>query len=198
MSSTNKGPGDPPRHRGERGPGKGPRKGSALDLADGSRPRYPIEDGRYVTEKRAVVLLKAAGKTTRECAEIIGITDRSIHRWLQDGLADEVRRVQDEIVDAAKSVLTSNALKVAERLVKLTEDAGKNDGPKVKACVEALGMAGVVRRTVIEHQTVDDLDRLSDEELEERASRDVRKEVIAELEAKGWRRPEAAPVVKTL
>ena len=53
-----------------------------MDLADGSRPRYPIEDGRYVTEKRAVVLLKASGKTTRECAEIIGITERSINRWL--------------------------------------------------------------------------------------------------------------------
>lgn len=79
---TNKGPGDPPRRRGERGPGKGPRKGSPMDLADGSRPRYPIEDGRYVTEKRAVVLLKASGKTTRECAEIIGITERSINRWL--------------------------------------------------------------------------------------------------------------------
>lgn len=190
------------RRRGERGPDhgprKGPRKGSALDLADGSRPRYPIEDGRYVSEKRAVVLLKASGKRTAEISTIVGVTERSINRWLQDGLADEVRRMQDEITEAAKAVLTSNALTVAKRLVKLTKTAGKEHGPRVKACVEALGMAGVVRRTVIEHQTVDDLDRLSDEELEERASRDLRKELEAELEAKGWRRPEAPAVVKTL
>lgn len=179
------------RRRGERGPGKGPRKGSAMDLADGSRPRYPIEDGRYVSEKRAVILMKAEGRTTQYCSDVTGITVRSINRWLAEGLADEVRRELDIRLEAARNIMSANSVKMAKRLVRLTKKAGKDDGPKVKACVEGLAIAGLSRKHIVVREEPDEYDKLTDAELEQRARKMA--------DAEGWTKPPPAAVVeKTL
>jgi predicted transcriptional regulator len=178
------------------GPRKGPRRVSALAAAlqrGEKHPWYPREGEKHVPAKRAVVILKARGMRTRDVAVVVGMTERSVNRWLQDGLADEVARILEEGTAEARDYIRANALPIAERLVALTRRAGKEHGPRVKACVEGLAMVGITRKTVVEHVRIDPLEEASEEELDEMIRAEVEPEIRAkverELRERGWQPP---------
>ena len=184
------------------GPRKGPRKVSALAAAlrkGEKHPWYPREGEKHVPAKRAVVILKARGMRTRDVAVIVGMTERSVNRWLQDGLADEVARLLEEGTAEARDYIRSQTGPAARQLMKLARTASKDHGPRVKACVELLAIGGLGRKTVVEHVRVDPLEQASEEELEEMIRAEVEPEIRAkverELREKGWTAPK---VEKTL
>ncbi len=104
------------------------------------RPPKDDEEKRRVFQ--ALVALKAARKTNRECAEVLDVTERTISNWLADALYKEV--ADDLQAEARQRGHISIALMVDDALAKLYElmHGAKSEFVAYKAGETLLNFAG--------------------------------------------------------
>lgn len=169
-----------------RGPDKVPRKNSNRE----GTPGKAEVTGKRVPQKKAALVHLTEGKSPLDVATALGVTDRTIQRWLKEpGFSAELAARQTEVREEAMRAIGFALADAARQMIKLGKDAGKEDMAKVKANAEVLDRGGIIKRQIIEHVSADEMDGMSDEELQR--IDEMRAEEV--MRQKGWRPPEATP-----
>lgn len=185
MSDENHAPGEG-QHRGDRGPDRRPRKGSPRE----GRKGHPKVDGKCLPQKEAALVMLANGARPRKIAQVLEVSERTLTRWLaDDGFSAELAERQARIRGEAERVIAGGLAQAARQMLKLAKTAGKEDMAKVKAAGEILDRGGLVKKQIVTLTVHDELDLMTDEELERLALQGAEEALLA----KGWRPPEAAP-----
>jgi len=137
---------------------------SSLSASDkvGQKTAEIPKDGR---RERAISLLLSE-KTVEAAARKLGVSKRTVYRWLQDeSFRAEYQEAKKNLLRAATARLTGSMGKATEVLNQIATRKGKPyQGPKVSAAI-------AIVRLALEADVIDDLEtRIRKLELQERNS----------------------------
>lgn len=110
------------------------------------------------TNQRKAIDALLSEPTIRAAAQMVGVNERTVHRYLSDpSFKAELRRRQDELLTAAAAALVGLSGQAIETLRGLLDDKGTSASVKARV---ALGWLKQARETVELHDLADRLDAL--------------------------------------
>ena len=97
------------------------------------------ENGKLTPRQRKAIPALLDADTIAGAAELAGVSERTLHRWLKDGpFTAELHQAQDRAIDAAISKLSGEARAAASTLASIHRD------PKVPAAVRVQAARAVL------------------------------------------------------
>lgn len=155
---------------GERGPDRGPRKGSPLKGKAGPRTALPRQRrDRDALRRSKVLAMLLDGKKPKEI-EADGVCSvATVYNYMNEpAFAAELHHHRDSAVQAARNRLALAADEQVDYALHLAKSGTKEDMARVQMVKENLRIIGIAPPTEVHHSVTGGLDLLSDAEIAKR------------------------------
>ena len=103
-------------------------------------------------------VLQSSGATVPETAAVLGVSERAVHRYAQDGFA----AAMPSTVDAARKLLAARALRASTHVVDTIDNDDADAPTRLRAAFGVLDRVGIGAQST----HVLEVRRLTDEQLE--------------------------------